>query len=69
MRFGQAKVYVGQRMSSEKSISRTANEQREKHMSTLDGEKVNKGSISCKKIRRAEPAGYYLTERRLALLS
>ena len=36
---------------------------------TLDGEKVNKGSISCKKIRLAEPAGYYLTERRLALLS
>ena len=36
---------------------------------TLDGEKVNKGSISCKKIRLAEPAGHYLTERRLALLS
>ena len=31
---------------------------------TLSGEKVNKGSISYKKLKLVEPAKYYLTERR-----
>lgn len=37
---------------------------------TLDGVKVNKGSVSCKKLRLVSLAGHYLTEkRRMALLS
>jgi N6-L-threonylcarbamoyladenine synthase len=31
---------------------------------TLDGVKVNKGSISCKKLKCLEIPGSYLTERR-----
>ena len=31
---------------------------------TLDGNKVNNGSVSCKKLRLIETAKYYLTERR-----
>lgn len=36
---------------------------------TLNGEKVNKGSISCKKLKLLEASKGYLTERRNASLS
>lgn len=36
---------------------------------TLSGEKVNKGSISCKKLKLLEASKGYLTERRNAFLS